>query len=212
MGKLSATHTDKDILTVCLFSKKRARDCPEADITGIADLPDLWLVGYGLDDRGCKRGWPELFAIPKVKIVETIEVHEVDNLLKQIDDSAVLHETYTFAGFDLQYHPQRRYRVVGLDSLGWTGGPVSTSESPVPTVITKADLKKTLDGVSIVKGKYEHELRFAFIQENMSLVPEDDIFSGNNVVYPDMRCRLRKQIQYSARRFGVEGLVDIQGH
>merc|ERR1712107_187334 len=62
---LSETHKENDILTVCLFSKEREREWPEADITGIRNLPDLWLVGYGLDDRGTKRGWTELFAIPK---------------------------------------------------------------------------------------------------------------------------------------------------
>merc|ERR1711920_870050 len=114
LQKLAATHTDKDILTVCLFSKERKRTAPEADLTGIWNLPDLWLVGYGLDDRGTKRGWPELFAIPKVKIVETIEEAEVQRLLKHLDDAATLNEPMMFAGFDLPYHPQRKYRVAGL--------------------------------------------------------------------------------------------------
>merc|ERR1712118_443596 len=87
LNNLSATHTENDILTVCLFSKQRERSWPEADITGIPNLPDLWLVGYGLDDRGTKRGWTELFAMPKVKIVDTIEKVEVDRLLACLDDS-----------------------------------------------------------------------------------------------------------------------------
>merc|ERR1719188_306422 len=87
---LAGTHTENDILTVCLMSKKRARTWPEADITGIRDLPDLWLVGYGLDDRGTKRGWTELFAMPKVKIVDAIEQKEVDTLLSNLDDQATL--------------------------------------------------------------------------------------------------------------------------
>merc|ERR1711974_596874 len=96
--------TDKDILTVCLFSKKRGRPYPEADITGIPNLPDLWLVGYGLDDRGTKRGWPDLFAIPKVKIVETIDKGEVDRLLDNLDDDTVLQAPFVFCGFELTWN------------------------------------------------------------------------------------------------------------
>lgn len=209
LKKLSATHTEKDILTVCLFSKKRERDWPEADITGITDLPDLWVVGYGLDDRGTKRGWPELFAIPKVKIVETIEQSEVETLLKHLDDSAILNDSINFADLDLPCDPQKRYRVAGFDALGFTGGPVGETPMSRPTKITKADILKSLAEVSIVKGKYEHELRFAFILENVQLVPEDDIFSGNNTVFSEMRMRLRKQINSNSRRFGLEGLEDI---
>merc|ERR1719254_97839 len=111
LKKLSATHTDKDILTVCLFSKKRERNWPEADITGITDLPDLWLVGYGLDDRGTKRGWPELFAMPKVKLVDTIEKEEVDKLLRHLDDDAVLTSSLIFGGYELPCQQSLKYRV-----------------------------------------------------------------------------------------------------
>jgi len=57
-----------DIATCCLFSKQQ-EDRPkhfDADITGLPNLPNLWLVGYGLDDDGTKRGWTELFAKPKI--------------------------------------------------------------------------------------------------------------------------------------------------
>merc|ERR1719335_1648675 len=97
---LKDSHTEADILTVCLFSKDRPRECPEADVTGIPNLPDLWLVGYGLDDRGTKRGWTDLFAVPKVKIVGTIEKVEVDRLLACLDDSAMLTAPHMFAGFE----------------------------------------------------------------------------------------------------------------
>jgi len=207
LKKLAKTHTEKDLLTVCLFSKKRERNWPEADITGITDLPDLWVVGYGLDDRGTKRGWPELFAIPKVKIVETIETDEVKKLIDILDDSATLTDSINIGDTELPYNPQKRYRVAGLDALGFTGGPLGEKPSQ-PAKITKADLLKTLADVSIVKGKYEHELRFAFILENVHLVPEDDIFSGNNAVFSEMRMRLRKQINSSSRRFGLPGLED----
>lgn len=56
-----------EIRTCVLFSKIRP-DRPkeyDADIVGIASVPNVWLVGYGLDDNGTKRGWTELFAKPK---------------------------------------------------------------------------------------------------------------------------------------------------
>merc|ERR1711862_260835 len=98
LEKLSKTHTEDDIVTACLFSKQRERCYPDADITGITNVPDLWLVGYGLDDRGTKRGWTELFATPKVNIVATIDVAEVDALLAALDDDAVITKHHVFNG------------------------------------------------------------------------------------------------------------------
>jgi len=206
LSKLSATHTEKDILTVCAFSKQRQRTAPEADITGIPDLPDLWLVGYGLDDRGTKRGWSELFAVPKVKIVETIDLSEVEALLQKLDEDAVMTDALIFCGFELT-NRGKRWRVAGID-VELAGSPLPPA-LPGKSTISKAALQKALEGVSMVKGKYEHTLRFSFIQENVALVPEDDIFSGNNEVYADMRCGLRKTIERSAKRFGVEGLGSV---
>merc|ERR1719281_1266896 len=97
LENLKGSHTENDILTVCLFSKDRKRECPEADVTGIPNLPDLWLIGYGLDDRGTKRGWSELFAVPKVKIVGSIDEEEVDKLLAHMDDGAMITEPHIFA-------------------------------------------------------------------------------------------------------------------
>ncbi|KAH0577256.1 Guanine phosphoribosyltransferase [Spironucleus salmonicida] len=37
-----------------LFAKKSGI----ADFTGIEGIPTLWLIGYGLDDNGLRRGWP----------------------------------------------------------------------------------------------------------------------------------------------------------
>eukprot|EP00405_Crypthecodinium_cohnii_P013623 CAMPEP_0206449422 /NCGR_PEP_ID=MMETSP0324_2-20121206/18078_1 /ASSEMBLY_ACC=CAM_ASM_000836 /TAXON_ID=2866 /ORGANISM="Crypthecodinium cohnii, Strain Seligo" /LENGTH=471 /DNA_ID=CAMNT_0053918793 /DNA_START=148 /DNA_END=1563 /DNA_ORIENTATION=+ len=202
LRSLSATHSEDDILTVCLMSKQRSRDCPEADITGIPNLPDLWLVGYGLDDRGTKRGWTELMAIPKVKIVETIEQNEVEKLLDSIDDNAVLKKPTVFSGFELTCNPKMKYRICGFDVL--TG--VSKICLSHPQNMKKADLLKSLEKLHIVRGKYEHELQFAFIQEGRELVPEDSIFSGDTQVYAEMRCRLRKALKKDAKRFNVKGL------
>lgn len=58
----------KDIFTCTLFKKKKEVDLTKVQLPdwyGI-ELPDVWFVGYGLDDRGEKRGWMNLFAIPKV--------------------------------------------------------------------------------------------------------------------------------------------------
>ena len=205
--KLSATHTEQDILTVCLFSKKRERKWPEADITGIPDLPDLWLVGYGLDDRGTKRGWTELFAIPKVKIVETVEKEEVDRLLEHLDESAALTAPFVVGDVELPFGHKQKYRLSGIDVSGEHGSSLhQTTESKA---LQKADVQKYLEGLPTVKGKYEHDLRLAFVQVGLDLVPEDDIFSGNNRIYAEMRCRLRKHITVSAKRFGVEGPGDV---
>jgi len=54
-----------DIETCVLFSKRSGTEVAQPDVVGIPNLPPLWLVGYGLDDNGDKRGWPHLFAIPK---------------------------------------------------------------------------------------------------------------------------------------------------
>lgn len=193
LNQLSATHSENDILTVCLLSKKREREWPEADIIAIPNLPDLWLVGYGLDDRGTKRGWTELFAIPKVKIVDTLEVDEVNALLQKLDDVAVLTSPHVFAGFELTYNHKQKYRVNGLD---YQQGPqrLKGAKRAEKQRLKKADIERIIESLSKVKGKFEHELQFAFIQENVELVPEDDIFSGNNQVFAEMRCNLRKQI------------------
>jgi hypothetical protein len=209
LQRLSSTHAENDVLTVCLFSKKRERNFPEADVTGIPNLPDLWLVGYGLDDRGTKRGWTDLFAMPKVKIVETVDEEEVKRLVSKLDSAAVLTGPLVFAGFELGYREDKqRYRVSGVDVQGRQ----EQTRCPGSNEFRKADLQKLLDNVPLVKGKYEQELRFAFILEDVHLVPEDDIFTGDQQAYGSLRCSLRRQITVGARRFGVEGLGPLETH
>lgn len=210
LNQLSATHTENDILTVCLFSKKRERAWPEADITGIPDLPDLWLVGYGLDDRGTKRGWTELFAIPKVKIVETIEKDEVDKLLAVLDDTASLTQPHVFAGFELTYNHKQKYRVSGLDAHVSHVRPSLEKDSDAVRITSKADIQRILTGLNTVKDKYEQDLQFSFIVDKTNLVPEDEIFSGNNQAYAELRCRLRKQITQTCNRSGLQGPADVR--
>ena len=57
----------EDITTCVLFSKNSGTKLPQPDFVGIGQLPNVWLVGYGLDDNGEKRGWPHLFAVPKAE-------------------------------------------------------------------------------------------------------------------------------------------------
>lgn len=66
----------QDIVTCTLFHKckhgnlnvMRSGGNPydPPDLVGFWNLPDLWYVGYGLDDKQEKRNWPHLYAIPKL--------------------------------------------------------------------------------------------------------------------------------------------------
>ena len=56
-----------DKIFMCtLFKKNKESTNPDPDFYGI-DVPNVWLVGYGLDDNQEKRGWTYLFACPKCK-------------------------------------------------------------------------------------------------------------------------------------------------
>lgn len=207
LSKFATTHSDKDILTCCLFSKNRERKYPEADITGIRDLPDLWVVGYGLDDRGTKRGWTDLFAIPKFQCAETMDGEEVERLIQKLDSNATLTAPLVFAGKELKFGGKDlRFRVSGLDASGDHERGRPRLRNPKTKIATLADLQRILTGLSMVKGKYDHELQFTFVAENVPLVDEDEIFHGNNQIYAQLRCQLRTQIQESALKHGVRGL------
>jgi len=201
LKSLASTHAENDILTCCLMSKKRERTYPEADITGVPDLPDLWLVGYGLDDRGTKRGWDQLFAIPKVKILYTQEQAEVDKLLQNLDESGRLTATTVFAGHELPCTQKQKFKIYGIDIVT---GEVQMKPSELQNT-TKAEVLRAISGCSVVKGRYDHDLQFSFIQDGVSLVPEDAIFSGNTQVFAEMRCRFLRHINREARRFNVDG-------
>ena len=59
---------ESNVVKCVLFSKANERRDPsfDADIVGVDHVPDLWLVGVGLDDNGTKRGWPVLYAKQKM--------------------------------------------------------------------------------------------------------------------------------------------------
>ena len=52
------------IYTCVAFIKGKTTNYPPPDLFGIA-VPDVWLVGYGLDDCQEKRNWTNLYACPK---------------------------------------------------------------------------------------------------------------------------------------------------
>jgi len=59
---------NQDIFSSTVFLKERpdgfVHPHPLPDLVGI-NIPDLWVVGYGLDDRQEKRGWNALYGTPK---------------------------------------------------------------------------------------------------------------------------------------------------
>ena len=54
-----------DIFTCVLFKKNKEIKYPSPDLIGFDMLPNVWVVGYGLDDKQEKCGWKHLFAVPK---------------------------------------------------------------------------------------------------------------------------------------------------
>jgi hypoxanthine phosphoribosyltransferase len=54
----------EDIFTCTIFKKDKQTDQLAPDYYGIL-VPNVWLVGYGLDDQQEKRNWPDLWATPK---------------------------------------------------------------------------------------------------------------------------------------------------
>ena len=64
-----------DIFTCTLFKKNKPISHPDAcklDLYGCF-VPNVWLVGYGLDDQQEKRGWTQLWAAPKSEGIEKTE-------------------------------------------------------------------------------------------------------------------------------------------
>jgi len=73
-----------DMILTCTLFKKNKNLASNPDLYGF-DVPDVWLVGYGLDFRQEKRGWSVLFASPKS-----------DPSLRTIDDMMFDDETNYF--------------------------------------------------------------------------------------------------------------------
>lgn len=65
----------EDIVTCAAFKKKKPESFKypgSLDVFGTV-VPNVWLVGYGLDDRQEKRGWVNLYAVPKPEGAELTE-------------------------------------------------------------------------------------------------------------------------------------------
>lgn len=58
------TLTSDDITTCVMFAKDKVTKYPPPDISGVT-IPNVWVVGYGLDDKQKKRGLMGLYAKQK---------------------------------------------------------------------------------------------------------------------------------------------------
>lgn len=70
--------TQKPVFTCVLFKKRlfestesteKIESVDSVDCFGVT-VPNVWLVGFGLDDKQTKRGLPHLFAVPKTNAKE----------------------------------------------------------------------------------------------------------------------------------------------
>eukprot|EP01108_Squamamoeba_japonica_P001462 TRINITY_DN1626_c0_g1_i1.p2 TRINITY_DN1626_c0_g1~~TRINITY_DN1626_c0_g1_i1.p2 ORF type:complete len:102 (-),score=43.56 TRINITY_DN1626_c0_g1_i1:33-338(-) len=60
------------VYSTTLFSKHSGTTMAPPNLVAMTELPGVWAVGYGLDDGGEKRGWPHLFACPKIEGVPKV--------------------------------------------------------------------------------------------------------------------------------------------
>jgi len=67
---------ESDISSCVLFAKDMNL-MPLPDFVGIRGLPNIWLVGYGLDDHGEKRGWVNLYGCPKAAGVPLVAADDI---------------------------------------------------------------------------------------------------------------------------------------
>jgi hypoxanthine-guanine phosphoribosyltransferase len=52
------------IFTCTLMKKNKSTKYPDPNLFGVT-VPNIWLVGYGLDDKQEKRNWTSLYGCPK---------------------------------------------------------------------------------------------------------------------------------------------------
>lgn len=64
-NRLSSQVSIKTLKSCVALRKRKTNNFSPPDYCGIDDLPDVWYVGYGLDDDGEKRSWCNLWAVPK---------------------------------------------------------------------------------------------------------------------------------------------------
>src|SRR3990167_2326938 len=58
---------ESQVKTCVVFRKNRRGKCdhPPPDYCGVDNLPDVWFIGYGLDDNGTKRNLEQLIGVAK---------------------------------------------------------------------------------------------------------------------------------------------------
>jgi hypoxanthine phosphoribosyltransferase len=55
---------EESFFTCTMFKKNKKTSYPEPNLYGFT-IPNVWVVGYGLDDKQTKRNWIHLYAKPK---------------------------------------------------------------------------------------------------------------------------------------------------
>jgi hypoxanthine phosphoribosyltransferase len=107
----------ENVFTCTLLMKhKEENKYPLPDFSAINILPDVWLVGYGLDDGGEKRGWPHLFAIPKS---EHVTKHASDGIFEEGEAGVAV---------------QRRLRAIIKDRLQQLSSEMSQASPLLPSL------------------------------------------------------------------------------
>ncbi len=77
-NKIQELGQPKEIFTCVAFRKEKSTKYPLPDMEGIL-VPDVWLVGYGLDSCQKHRNLREIYACPKI---EGIPKSEADNMFE----------------------------------------------------------------------------------------------------------------------------------
>ena len=69
---------DPSVIETCVLFQKGCKSSINVDYIGFQNLPDVWLVGYGIDDFQHKRNFPHLYAISKPShIQQTLDDAEI---------------------------------------------------------------------------------------------------------------------------------------
>eukprot|EP01006_Ploeotia_vitrea_P062869 TRINITY_DN84552_c0_g1_i1.p2 TRINITY_DN84552_c0_g1~~TRINITY_DN84552_c0_g1_i1.p2 ORF type:complete len:354 (+),score=42.56 TRINITY_DN84552_c0_g1_i1:59-1120(+) len=82
---------EDNIYTCTLFKKNKKTSQKPPDLVAFDVLPDIWLVGYGLDHAGTKRGWPHVFGVPKLS---HIPKNEADGMF-ELEETHVENTIFT---------------------------------------------------------------------------------------------------------------------
>lgn len=87
----TTTVKEEDIYTCTLFKKDKETNYPPPDLFGLS-ICNVWVVGYGLDDKQTKRQWVNLYAVPKPPTMtkeEDDQLFEDEVYYKQVRDKII---------------------------------------------------------------------------------------------------------------------------